>query len=201
MLRVTKLSAWRYKRYVFVGFVLVLSWFSMMIVHESGHVIHSWFSGGVVKQVILYPTVFSQTEMKINPYPIFVAWGGMLWGTIIPLILLGIVRGFKISSWYIFQFFAGFCFVANGFYFIIGGIDSTGDPGDIIFYGISSILVIIAGIIEACIGFLLWHGLSKAFGIGVPGSRTNLNHFGCVFIVLIMILLIEIFMKGRFLFS
>jgi len=44
---------------------IFLSWLAMMAVHELGHVLHAWASGGVVERVSLPLLSFSRTT--INP--------------------------------------------------------------------------------------------------------------------------------------
>ena len=75
----------------------------MMAVHEFGHVLHAWASGGVVAQVSLPLLSFSKTDLSQNPHPLFVAWGGAIWGCIIPLILLVGARFLWPAESYVFQ--------------------------------------------------------------------------------------------------
>src|SRR5262249_25255242 len=95
---------------------ILFSWLAMMAVHECGHVLHAWLSGGTVQQVVLHPLDISRTDVWPNPYPLFVAWGGAIWGCVIPLLVLAGVRGLRWPYWYLAAFFAGFCLIANGAY-------------------------------------------------------------------------------------
>ena len=95
--------------------VLLLSWLGMMIVHEFGHVQAAWTSGGTVAKVVLYPLEFSRTDLTDNPHPLFVAWGAS-GGILLPLCCLWIAKRKRLSTFYLFQFFAGFCLVVNGMY-------------------------------------------------------------------------------------
>src|SRR2546422_389551 len=65
---------------------IALSWLGMMAVHELGHVINGWLSGGAVVRVVLDPFDLSHTEFLRNPSPLFVAWGGVVWGSALPLV-------------------------------------------------------------------------------------------------------------------
>jgi hypothetical protein len=65
-----------------------LSWLLMLAVHESGHVLQGWLSGARLDAVHLPPFGFSRTDFAVNPHPLFVAWGGALWGSILPLAVL-----------------------------------------------------------------------------------------------------------------
>jgi hypothetical protein len=71
---------------------LALSWLLMQVVHEFGHVLHAWASGGIVVRVVLHPLEISRTDVSPNPRPQFVAWGGAAWGSLIPLLMLVVVR-------------------------------------------------------------------------------------------------------------
>src|SRR5262245_61335406 len=44
------------------------SWLAMMTVHQFGHVLHAWLSGGTVSRVFLHPLTFSRTELSDNPH-------------------------------------------------------------------------------------------------------------------------------------
>ena len=62
-----------------------LSWLLMMLLHECGHVWHGWLSGATLEGIHLPLLGFSRTEFAANPHPLFVAWGGPVWGCIFPL--------------------------------------------------------------------------------------------------------------------
>src|SRR5947208_3221822 len=101
-----------------VASVVAFSWFAMMAVHEFGHVLHAWFTGGRVSRVVLNPLEFSRTDVSLNPDPLFVAWGGAVWGVLIPLVVFLAARHLVPRYAYLAQFFAGFCLVANGAYLL-----------------------------------------------------------------------------------
>ena len=64
--------------------MLGTSWLGMMLVHEAGHVLHAWVSGGTVTKVVLGPLVISRTDVNPNPHPLFEIWGGPVWGCLVP---------------------------------------------------------------------------------------------------------------------
>ena len=101
---------------------LVISWLGMMVVHEFGHVLFAWLSGGSVARVVLSPLEFSRTDLQRNPHPLFVASGGALVGDALPLLVASLWRLLRWPGWYILQFFAGFCLVANGIYLLYFGV-------------------------------------------------------------------------------
>ena len=63
-----------------------LSWLAMMALHEFGHMLHAWLSGGHVAKVVLHPLAISRTDVSPNSHPLFVVWGGPVWGTVLPLL-------------------------------------------------------------------------------------------------------------------
>ena len=65
--------------------IAALSWLLMLAVHESGHVLQGWLSGAKLDAVHLPLFGFSQTDFIVNPHPLFVAWGGAWWGSVLPL--------------------------------------------------------------------------------------------------------------------
>ncbi|MBI5758664.1 MAG: hypothetical protein HZA46_09115 [Planctomycetales bacterium] len=78
--------------FVLIVSTLGLSWLLMQGFHEFGHVLHAWVSGGTVVRVRLHPLEISRTDVFPNPNPQFVAWGGAVWGSVIPLGLLAVLR-------------------------------------------------------------------------------------------------------------
>ncbi len=149
------------------------SWLGMMIVHEAGHVLCAWLSGGTVTQVVLGPLVISRTDVHPNPHPLFEIWGGPIGGCLIPLMIWCIARWRNVSWAYLPAFFAGFCLIANGCYLTIGVFDRVGDAGDLLNHGAAAWQLILFGIITIVPGFLLWHGLGPHFGLGRPGGAVN----------------------------
>ena len=87
-----------------------LSWLLMMAVHEFGHVLQGWLSGAQLDAVHLPPFGFSRTDFAVNPHPLFVAWGGALWGCVLPLAILAAARCFAAKRRvFLLAWFAGFC--------------------------------------------------------------------------------------------
>ena len=73
----------RFFQILLIGSSLALSWLGMMAVHELGHVVHLWVSGGTVEYVLLHPAQLSYTQPGENPHPLFVAAGGVLSWTLV----------------------------------------------------------------------------------------------------------------------
>ncbi len=150
-----------------------LCWLAMMATHELGHVLHAWASGGRVERVLLHPLAISRTDVAPNPHPQFVAWGGAIWGTLIPLGLWGIVRCFAPAYAPWAGFFAGFCCLANGLYLLIGSIDGVGDAGDLLRHGAARWTLWLLGIPLSLVGLWLWHRLGP--GLGFRSAQPSAN--------------------------
>src|ERR1044071_5291458 len=96
-----------------VSFV-AFSWLEFMVVHEFGHALAAWLTGGSVALMVLHPLQISWTTFSSNPHPQLVAWGGAMLGSLIPVTFLVLARLLRSPGLYLFRFFAGFCLIANG---------------------------------------------------------------------------------------
>jgi hypothetical protein len=150
------------RRAIILAAALYPCWLAMMAVHEAGHVLHAWASGGVVSAVRVPLAGFSITEFSSNPRPRFVAWGGPAWGSLIPLLAWSAWRALRRRGASAAQFFAGFCLVANGAYLGVGAFTRAGDAGDLLRHGIPKPVLVAFGIVATSSGLYLWHRL------GVP---------------------------------
>ena len=154
------------------------SWLAMMVVHESGHVFNACLSGGIVSKIVLHPLAFSQTDLSVNPHPLFVAWGGATWGCLIPLGLLACVHFIARNYRYLFAWWAGFCLIANGAYLACGwlfsGSGHAADDANVILQnGGARWQLVIFGLIALPIGLWLWNGLGPNFGLGPARGKVD----------------------------
>src|SRR5437764_5105956 len=99
---------------VFLAATLLGSWLGMQVVHELGHVVGAWLTGGRVARLVLHPLTLSRTDLADNPHPLVVVWAGPVLGCVLPLAAWGITAALRPSWAYLPRFFAGFCLVANG---------------------------------------------------------------------------------------
>lgn len=153
--------------------VIGFSWLAMMAVHELGHVLHALLSGGTVERVVLNPIEISRTDVSPNPHPRFVAWGGAIWGTVIPLGLLATVHFGARQYTYLAAFFAGFCCLANGVYLAAGSFAGIGDAGDLLRHGAQRWQLVLFGVSCSVLGLWLWNGLGPQFGFGASNGKVD----------------------------
>jgi hypothetical protein len=54
----------RFHQFVLVISFLLVCWLAMMTVHEFGHVLAAWGTGGTVTRVVLHPFAISRTDVS-----------------------------------------------------------------------------------------------------------------------------------------
>jgi hypothetical protein len=147
------------------------SWLAMMALHEFGHVLHAWLSGGTIDTVVLHPLAISRTDVSPNPHPLFVAWGGVTWGCLLPLGLWTAVRRLARRYCYLAAWFAGFCLIANGAYLTAGAVLPDGDDGGVLLaHGAARWQLFAFALPAVGAGLYLWNGLGPHFGLTGKGE-------------------------------
>jgi len=152
---------------------VAFSWLAMQAVHEFGHVLGAWASDGKVRQVVLYPTLISRTDLADNPHPLMVALAGPLLGMLLPVCFWFLARLGHMPGAFLLRFFAGFCLVANGMYLGIGCLEQLGDAADLMAGGVSGWLLLAGGAMTAAAGFYLWHDQGTWFGMGSAQGKVD----------------------------
>jgi len=164
----------RFHQLLLILSTIALGWLAMMGVHELGHVISATASGGTVTRVVLHPLSFSRTDVTPNPHPLFVGWGGAVWGCLIPLALLAVVRATARSHTYLAAFFAAFCLIANGVYLAVGSFFPDGDDAGVIMAaGGPHWTLVLFGLITVPAGLYLLNGLGPHFGLGAAAGNVD----------------------------
>jgi hypothetical protein len=174
---------------------LACSWLAMQAVHELGHIAAAAVSGGRVKAVILHPATLSYTQLAANPHPLFVSWMGPIVGVVLPLAALAIARMCRLRNLYLFQFFAGFCLIANGAYLAFGSLNGIGDADDIMRHGSPLWLLWLFGVITIPLGLLMWNRLGPYFGLGAKAGQVERADAYIMCALLAIIVLIEILLS------
>ena len=156
----------RWNQWLLSGSTLLASWMGLQAVHEFGHVVGAWVSGGVVEHVELHPLAISRTDLAKNPHPRLVVWAGPLLGTLLPLAAWLIALAGRCRGAFLLRFFAAFCLVGNGVYIAVGSLSGIGDSGDMLRHGSPAWLLWLFGVVTVPAGLLLWHGQGVHFGLG-----------------------------------
>lgn len=177
----------------FVGFC----WLAMQAVHEAGHVLGAWASGGRVDKVVLHPLVLSRTDLKHNPHPLFVVWAGPIVGSVIPLATFLGAAAFKFRVTPFLRFFAGFCLIANGVYIGLGGFSEMADAGDMLHKGSSLWQLLLFGVIAFPLGLYLWNGLGQHFGMGEAKGMVSSRAVEVSLFIFLLLVFTEIIIKSR----
>lgn len=153
-------------RIVLIASTLIASWLGMQAVHELGHVLGAWLTGGRVERVVLHPLTISRTDLAQNPHPLFVVWAGPTFGTAAPLLLWLVAAASRLPIVFLLRFFAGLCLLSNGLYIGLGSFAHAGDCGEMLHHGSSLWHLWLFGALTAPLGLLLWHNQAPHFGLG-----------------------------------
>jgi hypothetical protein len=145
----------------------------MQAVHESGHALAAWLTGGIIQKVVLHPLAFSRTDVNPNPHPLVEIWAGPLLGSLLPLLGWALVVRWRVPYVFLWRFFAGFCLVANGVYLLCGSFAAETDPGDLMRLGVPQSVLISVGLVGTTCGFWLWHRQGRYFGLGASGEEVK----------------------------
>lgn len=172
------------------------SWLMMMVVHELGHVLHAWLSGGRVVRVVLDPLSFSRTDVLPNPHPLWVAIGGAVWGCLIPLGILSLVRNTARRYTYLAAYFAGFCLIANGVYLAAGSFfPGADDAGVAMHHGAAQWHLLVAGIPTAAAGLYLLNGLGPHFRLGSANGKVDRKAAIGTTVALVIVVVVEMALR------
>jgi hypothetical protein len=179
-------SSTRFFQLLLMAATAGLSWLLMMTLHECGHILHGWWSGARLAGLHLPVWGFSRTDFAANPHPLFVAWGGPLWGCLFPLAVAGVLRmafasgRHTVCACYLAAWFAGFCLAANGGYLLGGAYLNGGgdDAGVILQSGGARWQLVAFGLPAIAAALYLWNGLGPHFGLGP--ARGKVDHRAAV---------------------
>jgi hypothetical protein len=149
------------------------SWLGMQAVHESGHVLGAWLTGGHLDRVVLHPLTISRTDLVENPSPLVVVWAGPMIGVVAPLLIWLVAQKARLPEAFLVRFFAGFCLVANGLYIGVGSFGRIGDCGEMLRRGSAIWQLWLFGIVTVPVGLWLWHEQGSYFGLGHAGGRVS----------------------------
>jgi hypothetical protein len=163
-------------RSLFVVLSISVCWLGTTALHELGHVVNAWLSGGQVTGVELPPRGLGHTLVSPNPHPQFVAWGGASWGSLLGLATIPLARRSESHRWFV-RFFAGTCLTANGVYIGLGGFfgDANGadDAHELLRHGAAAWQLVVFGILATVIGLTVWHRLGPRLGLARAAQQAG----------------------------
>jgi hypothetical protein len=147
-----------------------------MALHELGHAGAVWLAGGAVASITLRPFSRSWISYQSNPHPLAAAWGGIILGTLLALLLLLIVWPFRHKATFaaaLIAMTAGCALGGNGLYLLVGTLAGVGDPARLFSLGMSKTLLLVVGVLLTAGGCLLIGIISPLFGLepGEPFTR------------------------------
>jgi hypothetical protein len=171
---------------------LAFCWLAMMAVHELGHVLGAWLTGGTVAKVVLHPLAISRTDLSHNPHPLPVAWAGPALGCALPLAFGAVARATARAHAYLAVFFAGFCLVANGAYLAADAFLRGGDGRELILHGTPPWALVALGLPAVGAGLYLWNGLGPHFGLGPARGKVDRRAAVGASVALAVIVVLEV---------
>lgn len=177
---------------------LCFSWLAMQVVHEFGHVLHAWISGGRVERVVLHPLAISRTDVKPNLFPAFVAWGGAIWGDLIPLAGWLIARRCLWQRTHLAALFASFCLIANGAYLFGGSFGRIGDAGDLLACGMPISALWLFGVTSLGGGFWIWHCYGTDFRLWQNNPSADVSTVRGLALAVGVIVVVELLLSTRY---
>ena len=176
---------------------LIGSWLGMQAVHELGHVVAAWMTGGQVKQVVLHPLAISRTDYAHNPRPLATVWAGPLVGVLLPVAASSLAALFAWRGAFLLRFFAGFCLIANGAYIAGGATSAIGDCGEMLRHGSPLWLLWLFGVLTVPAGLWLWNGQGRHFGLGEARGKVDRGAAYVMLGVCVVLVLIELLVDAR----
>lgn len=183
----------RWRKNTLIVATLAGAWLGMQQVHELGHCVGAWLTGGRVERVVLPFVGFSRTDLAESPRPLVVAWAGPVVRVLLPVAAWLLAEWLQFSGAFLLRFFAGVCLLANGVYIGIRSFDRVGDCGDLLRHGAHGWQLWLFGFITAPMGLSLWHGLGRRFGLGrdcdeVPRAVVYGSVVACIAVLMIALL-------------
>ena len=187
----------RTEQLVLIGTFLGCCWLSMQAVHELGHVLAAWLSGGEVVKVALHPAIISRTDLGGDPHPLFVVWAGAIVGALLPLTVFMLARICRFAGVYMFRFWAGFCLIANGVYVACGPDQGGADSAVMMAYGSPRLLLLGFGLVTVPLGLYLWHRQGNYFGLGEANGKVDRQATLVAILLFIAIVGLELLIDSR----
>ncbi len=171
----------------------------MQDVHEFGHVVGAWLSGGRVERVVIHPLTISRTDVADSPHPLVVVWSGPVFGVLLPLLFWVVAALAKSPGAFLLRFFAGVCLIANGAYIGFGSFDGIGDCGEMLRHGcpIWTLWLFGAIAVPAGLWLWLWHRQGPHFGLGAARGRVDRRIAYVSLVALVLLIVLGLIIDGK----
>lgn len=130
--------------------LLVVSWITMTLTHELGHVVGGWCGGASLISLELLPWRLPSSIHSPDPHPLLTLWSGPVLGVLVPILVAVLSR--SRAMWFV----ADFCILANGSYLALAWM--AGDPHldttRLFHSGASTLSVAAYCILTICLGYV-----------------------------------------------
>lgn len=136
-------------------------------IHELGHALALWTTGGSVTRITLHPFSWSYTYYGSPPTcPLLTAWAGVLFSSSLGLLLLIVIRPRR-GAWTVPLALMGLCtLMVNGLYLIMDSVFlAGGDATTIIAHGTPRAVVLVIGVGLAALGLVVGYLLLPRLGL------------------------------------
>jgi hypothetical protein len=164
------------RQILLVGSILWLSWLTMMLVHECGHVVGAVATGGKVRRVVWHPAVISRTDVRPNPQPLIEVSAGPVLGSVVPVGIAVAASLIRLRVAYLIWVVAGLCLIANGAYVGIGAMRPIGDAEELVSHGMARWPMGAFGLPAVATGFWFWHRVGPRLGFGAGPAEISARH-------------------------
>ena len=124
--------------------IFVFSYNLSNLIHESGHALNAVLTGGSLNKITMSPLSWCYAWTS-GGNRIFVIWGGFLWQTIVPTVILLLLWCFKSRLSLYALFLVLVSFAESGIYMITGAVAGIGDGGNLVRYGIPPFILLTVG--------------------------------------------------------
>jgi hypothetical protein len=156
-----------WQRIVFWCGGILLSWYPLSLIHESGHLLSAWFGGAQEISLVWHYGVISETLREQSRWPIVDVWAGPIFGVLIPLFVVWGNPYHKIRP--ILLRFAALCALGNGLYIGLGWLEPGGDAWTLLGLGCPLWALTSFGFLALTLGIWLLV-CSENMNIQAPGS-------------------------------
>lgn len=152
---------------VFIFGSFSFGWAYGTVLHELGHAIAVWATGGVVQEITINPLSWSYTFYSgVINYPQLVTWSGLILGSAMGLFIFFLVR--KWTSYFLVPFlFLGLAplLLGGGYYLVDTFVSTTGDAYSLIQAGVSKYIVLSVAFITLALGTYYMIQITDRLGI------------------------------------